>query len=101
MANPHPSNPIKPGETRNPGGRPKADWTFMGLYKAELNKLLKTKDGKKILAKHAVAQRIVRMAIEGDLGAMREIANRIEGMPRQSMEHTGDVNIHIDKVLEK
>ena len=101
MSNPHPSNPIKKGETRNPGGRPKNPWTFMGLYKTELEKSLKTKDGKTIQAKEAVAQRIVRMAIEGDINAMKEIANRIEGMPKQPTELSGNITVLIDKALEK
>jgi len=89
MANPHPSNPIKKGETRNPGGRPKMPWTFMGLYRKELEKLLTIKgSNKKVKAKHAMAARIVRMAIEGDINAIKEIANRIEGFPKQPTDLT-------------
>lgn len=84
---------FKKGQSGNPGGRPKMPWTFMGLYKEELEQILTTKDGKQIEAKRAVAKRLVQMAIEGDIQAIRELGNRVEGMPKQSLEHSGEISL--------
>ena len=79
------------GQSGNPGGRPKLPWTFGELYRKELEKKLAVKGSKKrVEAKKAVAMRIVRMAIEGDLNAMKEIANRYEGFPKQTTDLTSD-----------
>lgn len=65
-------------------------WTFTGLYKEELDKQLATKDGSKIEAKRAVARRVVQMAIEGDIQAIKELSNRIDGMPIQPTAQVPD-----------
>jgi hypothetical protein len=96
MANPNPTHKFQKGESGNPGGRPKREWTFMGLYEEELEKILTTKDGQQIEAKKAVAKRLVQMAIEGDINAIKELANRIEGMPQQKTDiTTGGESINI------
>ena len=89
MANPHPIGGFKKGQSGNPGGRPKRVWTFMGLYEEELENILTTQDGKKIDAKRAVAKRVVKMAIDGDIQAIRELSNRLDGMPMQKLEASG------------
>ena len=37
--------------------------------------------------------RLIAMAEAGDLGAIREIFDRLEGKPRQSMEHSGRMTL--------
>lgn len=73
------------GQSGNPGGRPKLPWTFMGLYQEELEKVIATGDKAKtkIEAKRAMAKKLVQMAIDGDIQAIKELANRIEGLPLQ------------------
>ena len=60
-----------------------------------------TDKGEKIEAKKAVAKRLVRMAVEGDINAIKELANRIEGMPRQATDLNmgGEVIINIDELI--
>lgn len=60
----------------------------MGLYQKELELVLSTQGGIKIQAKEAVAKRLVDMAIKGDINAIKELANRIEGMPKQQTDIT-------------
>ncbi len=83
--------PFQPGQSGNPGGRPKRPWTFMGLYEEELENVLTTQDGQQIEAKRAVAKRLVKMAIDGDINAIKELANRLDGMPKQQLEHSGNL----------
>jgi len=95
MANPHPSTDFKPGVSGNPGGRPKRDWTWSGLFEDALKEELETKEGKKIEAKHAIVKRMIRMAVEGDNMAQREIMNRMEGMPKQGIDLGDDTDLRI------
>lgn len=92
---------FKKGQSGNPGGRPKSPWTFKGLYEEAMEELLSTVDGKTIEAKRAVAKRIVKMAVEGDINAMREIANRVEGLPKQSVETSGSITVSFDPALKQ
>lgn len=49
----------------------------------------RTPDGRRNI--RAMADTIVQMAIDGDVAAFREISNRLEGLPKQSVEvDTGD-----------
>jgi hypothetical protein len=41
----------------------------------------------------ALAEKLISLAEAGDLGAIREIADRLEGKPRQSMEHSGRMTL--------
>ena len=67
----------KPGQTGNPGGRPKSK---------ELTEVLKT-----IVDPQKLAQKLWELAIKrGDLSAIRYIYDRIEGTPLQRTELTID-----------
>jgi hypothetical protein len=90
MSNPHPlpENQFKPGQSGNPGGRPKREWSWSGLLAEAMEEELIAKDGSKGKAKAFVIKRLVRMAIEGDIAAQKEIMNRMDGMPHQTQDIT-------------
>jgi len=80
----------------NRKGAPKKEWTWAGVYRAELEKV---GDDKKTV-KSKVAKAIIAKAIEGDVQAVKEIANRTDGMPRQNIgldggEDGGVIKINI------
>ena len=89
------------GQSGNPGGRPKRPWTWASLYEEEVEKQLSSTDGSKINAKSAVARRLVKMAVEGDIQAIKELTNRMDGMPTQPIEQSGEVNLNIGGMLDK
>lgn len=97
--------PFQKGQSGNPGGRPKRDWTWSGLIAQELENELTAKDGTKGKYKDFVVKRLVRMAIDGDIQAQKEIMNRMDGMPKQSIEHSGDednpIRLDISATLKK
>ena len=95
------STSYKKGQSGNLKGAPKKEWTFASIYKEEMEEVLTATDGTKMEVKKAVAKRLAKMAVEGDIQAIRELGNRIEGMPKQSTELEGVINIIIDKALEK
>jgi len=79
---------FKPGHSGNPGGRPKRGWTWADLLEEAMEEELTTTDGKKDKAKKFITKRLVKMAIDGDLGAQKEIMDRMEGKPKQSTDIT-------------
>ena len=78
MANPHPTPFKKTGADANPKGRPKRDWTWSGLL-AKVGEEVEPKSGLKF--KDLVTKRLWIDAINGNLGAMKEILNRMDGLP--------------------
>lgn len=93
MSNP---NPPTNGFNKNPeninrGGRPKAPWTWAGLIREALEEI--DEGGEQV--KKKVSKSLVLKAIEGDVQALKEIGNRIDGMPKQEIDAKGDINIYI------
>jgi hypothetical protein len=73
--------PFKPGQSGNPGGRPKRR-----LIDEALTELLLTEDSK---IAEAIARALVRKAKRGDLRAIQLTAERVQGKPKQAMELSG------------
>lgn len=82
--------PFQPGQSGNPGGRPKRGWNWAKLFEEAVDEELTTKDGKMTAqAKQFIVKKLVRMAVDGDMTAVKEIINRMDGMPKQSTEIGG------------
>ena len=77
---------FKPGQSGNPGGRPKKDWTWSGLLEQIANEV-EPKSGKPF--KELVSRRLWVDAVNGNLAAVKEILNRMEGLPMQKQEISG------------
>lgn len=105
MANPNPTYSFPKGVSGNPGGRPKKEWTWSGLLEEAMEEELTTVDGKTDKVKKFITKRLVKMAIDGDLSAQKEIMNRMEGMPKQSMELSGNeespIKVDVIETLKK
>jgi hypothetical protein len=41
------------------------------------------------LALRAIAKKLIDKALDGELAAMQEIGNRLDGKPKESVEHSG------------
>ena len=76
--------PFKKGQSGNPGGRPKREWTWAG----ELQKAVEEmgKDGNSI--RYHVVRSLLREALNGNIHAQRELMNRMDGMPASSVDVT-------------
>ncbi len=81
--------PFQKGQSGNPGGRPARSWTMTGL----IEEALEMQDVSGTPYKKTVAKRLVDMAQRGDLGAIKEINQRLDGMPTQKVE--GDIETKI------
>jgi len=70
-------------ENINRNGRPKRGWAWNELIEDAVNEVVKNQAGEELEVKKLVVKRLVKMASEGDLQAIREIINRMDGMPVQ------------------
>jgi len=76
--------PFQPGQSGNPGGRPKK----MHLTDA-LREELEDKGSDGVANDVAIARKLVKMARAGNMDAIKEIGDRTEGKPRQRIEASG------------
>lgn len=70
-------------ENINRKGRPSRGWAWNELIEEAVNETAKTTEGNELPIKTLVVKRLVKMAADGDLLAIREIINRMDGMPVQ------------------
>ena len=78
------STSFKPGQSGNPNGRPKRDWTVAGL----IEQAMEQEDETGVPYKKAVYEKLVKMAKDGDIQAVKEVNQRLDGMPKQSTDIT-------------
>jgi hypothetical protein len=76
-------NRFKPGESGNPEGRPKLTLLSEAL-REQLAEVLPGVD-ERTTAEH-IARSMIREALTGNVVAAREIADRTEGRPKQSVD---------------
>jgi hypothetical protein len=76
--------PFPKGVSGNPGGKPRRI-PLSDVIREELEK----KNNGKAVNNVAIARKLIQMALAGNLDAIREIADRVEGKPRQRSEITG------------
>ena len=69
--------PFQPGQSGNPNGRPKSK-----PFKDAIQKALKAADGDEDML-NAVALALVKKAKEGDVPAIKELADRLDGKVTQ------------------
>lgn len=69
----------------NRNGRPPKEWTMSSLIEEALEEV-EEKSGKSF--KSLVAKRLAHMAVGGDIQAIKEINDRIDGRPQQKIDHT-------------
>ena len=74
---------FKKAETGNPGGRPKD----LKQFRDALNLAIKRLDGDKTKLA-LMAEALVDKAASGDVMAIREVADRLDGKPHQTAEIT-------------
>jgi hypothetical protein len=74
--------PFKPGESGNPDGRPK-DYKFL----AALNRAIAQDEGKKL---RSAAEKLLALASAGEPWAVKELADRLDGKPKQTVEGGGE-----------
>ena len=85
--NPDKLTPFPPGQSGNPGGRPKRK----PLTDELVRQLNESAHGSDLTKLQAIAARLVQMAMAGDLGAIKHIHAYVEGPPTQKVDIHGEV----------
>lgn len=76
---------MKPGETRNPNGRPKKGESLTECMRIFLEEV---PEGQKKTYKELFVRKSYQKAIEGDPTFAKLVWNYVEGMPKQSVDVT-------------
>ncbi len=85
------STSFKPGDRGNPNGRPLKEWTMASL----IRDALEIEDDKGVPHKISIANKLAELAKGGDITAIKEVNNRLDGMPAQSIKQTNDGEIRV------
>ena len=88
----------KPGQSGNPKGRPKSI-TLSEAYRRELAKVDPTDPQGRTYAE-VLAEKMRERACTGDVAALREMADRTEGKPRQPVSLTVERREQLEQAVE-
>lgn len=80
---------FQPGNNANPNGRPPKDWTMSSLIREASEEADETGEPKNKI----IARKLTEKAVKGDLMAIKEFINRLDGMPKQAIEHGGELKL--------
>ncbi len=91
--------PFKPGQSGNPAGRPKS-LTLSEAYRRELAKIDESDPLKRTHAE-VLAAKMIFKASKGDVAALKEIADRVEGKAKQTITLTTDRREQVERAIER
>ena len=90
------AKPFEKGDNRiNRKGRPKKGTALTDI----LNYKLDTADNTGKMKREAVAEKIIELAICGDVTALKYIFDRVDGKPKESIEIDADVETKLKGIL--
>ena len=96
--------PWKPGQSGNPKGKPKGTQNSKSILKkyleARTGKISQITGDEMTYFESIYAKMIHRARSNGDLAAQREILNRYEGMPKQTIEATETIKDELGQMTE-
>ena len=84
-------NQWQPGKSGNPGGRPKGG-SITSILRELLSREVRKGFPKPKTHAHEIAQKLVTLAIAGDIKAIRIVLDRVEGRVPERVELSGEVN---------
>ena len=84
--------PMKPGETRNPNGRPVGSLSMTTILKNLMNKKMDLVNDKPV---NLINLKLIQKAMKGDVKAIEMIWDRLEGKPQQSVKMEGYIKMDL------
>ncbi len=85
-------------ELINKNGRPPKGSAWSEVLE-EIGETIEPKSGKSF--KELVGMKIWQLCISGNVSAIRELFNRMEGLPRIKLEHSGRVETGVQDLVER
>lgn len=87
----------KPGQSGNPNGRPKRDWTWSSLLEESMEEQDETGESYKKI----ITRKMRTLGTKGDMVAIKELMNRMDGMPTQDIKQTGNVVLNVKMIRDE
>jgi hypothetical protein len=84
--------PFKPGQSGNPEGKQPGK-----IWIAALNRSIAQDDGKRL---RAAAEKLLDLAAEGNVPALKELGDRLDGRAAQAIELSSDPNAPLKIIHE-
>lgn len=92
------STSFKPGKSGNPKGRPPSGSAWSDILR-EIGEEVEKKSGQTY--KELVGKRLWVECVNGNISAIKELFNRMDGMPKQQTELQGAVNVFLHSSLKQ
>lgn len=77
---PKTSTSFQKGKSGNPNGRPKSEWSWSGVLREVAEQELKGKE-----KKQWIAESLFQQAVKGNVPAIKEFGDRIDGKAKQNI----------------
>lgn len=87
MANHNPLNQWVKGQSGNPKGHIKREWTWDSLLVNAVEE--SAKDGNPI--KYHIARSLIAECLKGNIQAIKILMDRMDGLPKQPLQHDGEI----------
>lgn len=88
--------PFEPGKSGNPGGRPVTKPWADAIKRALARRA--DDDGRSL---NGLADRLLDKALEGDMSALKELGDRLDGKPAQTIAGDADAPLVFEKIIRQ
>ncbi len=85
---------FQPGQSGNPLGRPKSRQCLTSAMRAMMDEVTETSEGKKFTYAELVARATVKLALQGNSTALKEVWDRMDGKIAVELD-LGESEIHL------
>lgn len=98
----NPDGTVKPGSVLSPNGSQGAKTPISDSLKVILSRPLDDPlDDVPLTTAQAIALQWARKARAGELEAIKSLTDRVEGKPKEAVDHSGDVHYHVTTGVPK
>lgn len=87
--------PFEKGNNINPGGRGKDG----SIWRDAIRRAIKRREESDPQALEKLANKLLKAVDLGDIQAMREFGNRLDGMPSQNVNHSGTIALTQEEAI--
>lgn len=79
----------------NRNGRPRKGQTMTDILSKVLEEKSVKYQDRQITGKEAAARKLLELAMSGDVPALRYLIDRMDGPPKQEIQHSGGISVNL------